>query len=189
MQNSIDKLLILTKNREYNTIKSVLQSFEEMKKGKLFEVYLVELYKGNGYIAERKGGKDDKGGDVLIYHPSNASQVFMIIQAKNQKRPLSFSDTRSELQKFEEDGRDKYNCNRYTLISVNDYVSDCNKFKKTNMRLKSWEYVISLINTYKESNKSKNPKIELFAHNDIAYVEIKEIWSYLTKIKTLNPIH
>ena len=47
MQNTIDALIQYTKNKQYESIKTLLDSYEENQKARALELYLVELYKGN----------------------------------------------------------------------------------------------------------------------------------------------
>ncbi|SMQ86975.1 Superfamily II DNA or RNA helicase [Bacillus sp. OV166] len=168
-------LIKLTKEKKCDEIKHYLENIDKNKKGAIFEEYLKELYIGNGWIAVRKGGKNDAGADILLYHPKTPLEVSMVIQGKNQIRPLSFDDTRTELRKFEEEASLKYDCKQYALISINGFVSEAEKLNPFNMRLDNWEKVKELINGYDPINK-KEPEIDLYNHNQLAYQNMKKMW-------------
>ena len=172
MENTLILLKNATLNKDYNYIKSILENFDSNRKGTLFEKYLCFLYNGNGYVAKHVGGKGDGGTDILLYHPSNLDIPMFIAQSKNHLRPLSFDDARLELIKFETESKDMYNCNNYILISINDFVSDCEKLKRTNMKFESWEYICDLINRFDDSNNQQFLRIDLFAHNANSYNEL-----------------
>ena len=111
--NYQEKLLGLTGERASSAIKTYLENLPDTKKGRVFEWYLAELFKGNGWLVKVQGGRYDKGADILLYHPKTPSDVSLIVQAKNWATPLSFDDTKIELIKFEEKGSPKYKCNQF----------------------------------------------------------------------------
>ena len=158
-------------------IKSDLESAPEAIKGKLFEKYIAYLYEGVGYAVTHNGKKGDNGADVLLYHPDEPNRVSIIVQTKNQKKPLTRKETKAELIQFEESGCKIYNCYQYILISINGFVKDCESLKDYNMKMVSWDYVAGLISDFKEdvlTAKKRAPRLELNAHNQVAYDEILE---------------
>jgi len=56
------KLLQLTKEKDCNSIKVSLESLDYQVKGEVFEWYLAELYRGNGWLTNVRGGRQDLGG-------------------------------------------------------------------------------------------------------------------------------
>ncbi|MBF8981938.1 Helicase associated domain protein [Lutibacter sp. B2] len=180
-----EKLIDLTMSRSFLEIKSFLENLPINEKGVVFEQYLKELYNGNGWIASRVGGKNDMGADILLYHPENPSKVMFIVQAKNQRNPLSFDNTRIELIKFREEASLKYNCNQYKLVSINGFVNEANKLRKFNILLEDWTHINTLIENYDPNNK-KGPDIELYAHNKSSYDDILEEWKRTKKVAVVQ---
>jgi hypothetical protein len=88
------KLLQLTKEKDCNTVKLLLESLDYQVKGDTFEWYLAELYRGNGWLTNIQGGKQDLGADILLYHPKTSAKAAMVIQAKNHFKPLTFDQTK-----------------------------------------------------------------------------------------------
>jgi superfamily II DNA or RNA helicase len=183
--SELTKLIALTYKKNYNEIKHILESLPSTQKGTIFEKFIEELYKGNGWIATRTGGKKDLGADILLSHPKTPDSILMIIQTKNHNQPLSYDDTRNELRKFEEEASEKYNCNQYGLISINGYVEAAKKYEQFNISLDGWEHVIELIHGYDPKNKVE-PDIKLFAHNKIAYENVKEIWRTSNRVAVVQ---
>ena len=178
----ITTLIKLTIAKEKAKIKELLDQIPtSTEKGIVFEEYIKALYVGKGWIAVRKGSKRDCGADVLLFHPKSPQKVAMIIQAKNHLRALSFDDTKTELNKFEDKGRKKYNCNNFMIISLNGFVKDAKEFERYNMKLENWDEVASLIDSY-DVNGKKEPQIELYAHNKIAYERSKELFKQTNKV-------
>ncbi|MBK9328532.1 MAG: restriction endonuclease [Sphingobacteriales bacterium] len=79
--------LIDTNNRI--GLKSYLDELPETEKGKAFELFIAELYRGNGWLTEVKGNRNDKGADIVVRHPSEPTKAKFIIQAKNHKTKLT----------------------------------------------------------------------------------------------------
>ncbi len=171
----LNTLIELTEQNNPTAIKSLLESLPQQEKGKVFEQYLAKLYEGNGWQCRTMGGRSDKGADLLLYHPKEPERVSLIIQAKNHNKPLSYDDTRIELIKFLEQGASKYNCQQFRIISINAYVEQAKKLREFNLLLDSWDYVKKLIKNYNPHIK-QDPFIELYAHNQITYEKIKELW-------------
>lgn len=187
---TIQEILIslnkLTVEKDYDNIKDLLKlnGFSTKIKGDVFELYIKELYEGNGWICKINGGKNDKGADLLLSHPKNPSQIEHIIQVKNHTKPLNFKDTRSELVQFEKVSSKEYNCSDYKLISLNGYVEDAkdkekmDELQRFNISLLDFNYIRSLINTYKPISERKciKPTLNLYAHNELSYKKILEKW-------------
>ncbi|MCU7667753.1 Helicase associated domain protein [Bacillus thuringiensis] len=178
-------LVELTKKKAYDEIKNSLQDKDKTFKGTVFELYIEELYKGNGWRTFRKGGKGDLGADILLYHPKRPHEVSLIVQTKNHKKPLSFDETRIELIKFEENAQEAYNCNNYILISINGFVKDALGLEEFNMKMESWKYITHLIDNY-NPDATEEPEIELFAHNKLTYKNIIDIWKTSKKVAAVQ---
>lgn len=177
----LSQLLDLTKENDIIAIKAILEGFDIRYKGTIFEQYLVELFKGNGWLAVNNGGKNDAGADILLYHPKLPEKIFLIVQAKNYNRPLTFDDTKVELIKFEKKSKYLYKCNNYLLISINGFVKASKELEEFNMKLENWSYVRELINNYGKI-PLEEPNIELYAHNKIAYKNSQKLLKYKRKI-------
>ena len=168
--SKIEKLLDLTLDRKTDAIKKLLESESRETKGSLFENYLAELYKGNGWLAVVQGGRCDAGADILLYHPDTPSNVALIIQAKNHKQKLTFDDTKIELIKFEEQASEIYQCKEYSLFSISGYVQNAQKLAEFNMSLHGWDKIVLLIHNF--NTERIKPTIELHAHNLSTYKKI-----------------
>jgi superfamily II DNA or RNA helicase len=178
----IATLTELTVAKEKSKIKELLEQIPNAtEKGIVFEEYIRTLYSGNGWIAVRKGLNYDCGADVILFHPKSPEKIAIIIQAKNHLRALNFDDTKIELIKFEDKGRNTYNCNSYMIMSLNGFVKDAKELERFNMKLESWEHLLSLIDTYDINGKSE-PQIELYAHNKIAYEKANYLFKKTNKV-------
>jgi hypothetical protein len=169
------ELLKLTHLKDTEGVKVFLESLHQSVKGNAFEWYLSELYKGNGWLIEIRGGRADAGADILLYHPKTPSIASLIVQAKNHARPLTFDETKIELIKFEQQATPKYNCQQFNLVAINGFVREAEKLNEFNMLLSDWEYVVHLIERYDPENVTE-PEIELYAHNKITYEQCKKLW-------------
>lgn len=157
------------------TLKKELQGLPTEEKGLAFERALAELYRGNGWIVSVQGGRGDEGADILLSHPKTPHTVSLIVQAKNQSRPLTLDQTRIELVKFEQQAAERYKCQQFRLVAVNGFVAEAKKLIAFNLLLDSWDHVETLLATY-SPDKITQPDIELFAHNRMTYVEVRNLW-------------
>ncbi|XGZ09555.1 Helicase associated domain protein [Peribacillus sp. RS7] len=184
-KNIMDVLIELTKKNEVHQIKDMLENLDVKIKGNVFELYIEELFKGNGWLTARVGGKSDFGADILLYHPKNPTEVSLVVQTKNHRKPLSFDDSRIELIKFEEKAQIAYQCNNYNLISINGFVKDALELEEFNMKMEDWDYVVKLIENYSVGS-NRSPEIELYAHNKITYNKIIETWNLSKKVAAVQ---
>jgi superfamily II DNA or RNA helicase len=185
LQTNIKKLLTLTEAYELSNIRTILDSAPTDQKGDLFEEYLAELYKGNGWLAQVTGEKGDAGADLLLRHPETPEKVSIVIQAKNHKIPLTFDNTKIELIKFEEQAKKKYKCDSYSIVCINGYVKEALKLNQFNMSLLDWRYITELIKNYDKSNTTK-PRLELIAHNLNTYNKTKELFKTKQRVSTIQ---
>ncbi|MDA7624104.1 Helicase associated domain protein [Akkermansiaceae bacterium] len=167
MEQHLLDLKSLLLSKDSNGIKDYLEGLKATEKGLAFEQFLEELYKGNGYAAESKGGRGDLGADILLYDPKKEG-VYCIIQAKNHSSPLSRDDTAIELNKFETLASKKYGCKEFEIISINGFVASALKMKRWRLNLRDWSYVEKLIENYDPNNPSK-PNIQLHSHNQTTF--------------------
>jgi superfamily II DNA or RNA helicase len=182
---SIKQLLSLTIHNKYIKIKELLESSSPELKGNLFEEYLAVLYKGNGWLAQVTGERGDAGADILLRHPETPNKVSIIIQAKNHKSPITVDNTTVELIKFENQASKKYNCDSYSIVSINGYVKEALKLSQFNMSLLDWTYVTDLIKNFDANNTSK-PRLELVAHNLSTYNTTKELFKTQQRVSTIQ---
>jgi len=186
MKKSLKYLMELTINKQYDEIKNYLSQLgSNLEKGIVFEEYIRELFEGNGWIAVRKGGRNDLGVDVLLSHPKTPNDVSFIVQAKNHTNPLNYDDTRIEIIKFEEKGSIKHKCNHFMIISLNGFVKSASNLKEY-ANLEGFDYIRKLIDGYDPNNK-RNPEIELLPHNKIAYLNVKRILKSSNKASVMQP--
>ncbi len=170
-------LIIATQQKAFDEIYNILNSAALVEKGELLECYLEYLYKGNGWLVKRNAGRNDKGADLLLYHPESPDKPTFIIQAKNHKSPLTFDDTKIELIKFEDQASLKYNCHNYELISLNGYVENARGLNVRaladfNMALFDFEKIKTLVSNYQEGNVT--PSLELAAHNLQTSIKVRQ---------------
>jgi superfamily II DNA or RNA helicase len=185
MTEHLEYIQQLIKIDDRQKIQSYLDNLSETIKGKVFEHFIADLYKGNGWLAEIKGSRNDKGADILIRHPSEPTKVKFIIQAKNHKSKITKKDTLSELNQFKEEASKSYNCNQYRLVSLNGYVQDAYLFEKYNLRLESWEHLDRLIDNYNK-NKQEAPEIGLHSHNKVTYQNIIDLWKTSKRVAVIQ---
>lgn len=175
IQNHLSDLKLFVESKDTINSKSYLDNLPEALKGKVFEEFVALLYRGNGWIAEPVGGRNDKGADILIRHPQDPTSVKFIIQTKNHKTPLNKKDTLSELNQFIDEGSKKYKCNQYRIIAINEFVEDTKPLQKYNLRLDGWFHITELFKGYNKT-KNKEPDIGLHPHNKIAYDNLENLW-------------
>ena len=172
-------------NNDRLGLKNHLDNLSETIKGKVFELFIAKLYNGNGWLAEVKGTRNDKGADILIRHPSEPTKVKFIIQAKNHKKKLNKKDTLSELNQFKEEARKIYNCSQYRLIALNGFVEDAYHFEKYNLRLEGWEHLEKLLCNYNKE-RQEAPEIGLHSQNKITYNKIQELWNVSKRVSVIQ---
>lgn len=186
-EDILRELIKLTIDKKYDEIKNLLEfkEYTNKFKGDLFELYIKEIYEGNGWICKRVGGKGDRGADLLLSHPNEPHKILHIVQVKNHSKPLTFKDTRSELIQFEEVASKEYNCYDYKLISINGFSNSTNdienleRLKKFNISLYTFEDLKLLIDKYNTDRTNVKPMLSLYAHNENAYKRIlKDLESY-----------
>ncbi len=163
-----EKLLKLALNNQSEKIYHILNNLKGSSryKGDVFEHFLASLYNGIGWKAVIHGGKDDKGIDILLYHPSRPSEVHTIIQAKNMKTRLLKKDLRHEYANFFGDdflsskgASEKYHCKRFIIISLNGYTGNRQEFthpKTHQVSHYSWAEVKKLIQEYSQIHQIRN---------------------------------
>ena len=181
-----EELVKLTHQKNIEDVRLFLEYLPSKDKGKAFEWYLAELYKGNGWLIQMRGGSADSGADILLYHPKTPSIVSLIVQTKNHIRPLTFDQTKIELMKFEEQAAPRFNCQQFCIVSINGFVGDAERLSQFNMLLYNWEYVSHLIRKYDPENIAE-PEIELYAHNKKTYEKCKEIWQESNYVSVVQP--
>ena len=175
MENLPDYIDYYLRTNNRLGIKIYLDNLPDNKKGKEFEKFISELYRGNGWLTEIKGSRNDKGADILIRHPNEPSKVKFIIQAKNHKTRLNKKDTQSELNQFISEASKAYQCNQYRLISINGFVEDAYHYEKYNLRLECWQHIECLLDNYNKE-RHESPEIGLHSHNKTTYEKTLEIW-------------
>lgn len=171
----LELLKKMTIEKKYDDIYNYLNTLEQTLKGPIFSKYLGMLYIGNGINAKVVDKPHDKGCDVLLYK-HQSTKAFMIVQAKNKKIALPEKEIKTEINQFETEAKEEYNCNHYILVSLNGFVRDGKDFKGlSNVRLENWDYVAKLISNYSEDGKPDVPHIELYEHNNDAFEEACEL--------------
>ncbi len=183
----INELKNFVNQKNVISCKIYLDSLDIAIKGKVFEHFLAELYRGNGFYVQINGGKGDKGADLLIRSSENSQDVIFIIQAKNHKIPLTKKDTFSEIQQFREGVKNKiFNCKKYRLISLNGFVVDAYDYQhKGWCALYNFDHIKELINEY-DFNERKKPSVNLLDHNKNTYEEILRLKQYKNEVSIIQ---
>jgi len=162
-----EKLLKLAANNRIEKIYSILNNIKGSStyKGDVFEYFLAGLYEGTGWKTQIKGGKNDKGVDILLYHPRHRSKIHAIIQAKNVKKPLPKKEILNEYSHFfgtdfssSQGTAHQYNCCQLIIISLNGYTGgakNCSNPKKATHKVYhyDWSDVSKLIQRYAGKHK------------------------------------
>jgi superfamily II DNA or RNA helicase len=186
MLNEIqNELLRLLEASDNSAILELLKNLPEVIKGKVFEAFLSELLRGNGYLTEIKGGRGDGGADILVYHSDNTAKPISIIQAKNQSRPLSYADTLLELTKFEKKARTLYRCSQFQIVSLSGFVKDAYNLKEFNLTLLSWEQIVDKIRSYDSTGKCF-PGVDLTAYNQCTYDELTKLFKSHNRVAAVQ---
>lgn len=185
MTEHLEHIKSLIDNNARSDIKTYLDNLSETIKGKVFEYFIADLYKGNGWLTEINGSKNDKGADILVRHPSEPTKVKFIIQAKNHKGKITKKDTLSELNQFKEEASKVYNCKQYRLISLNGFVEDAYHFEKYNLRLENWEHLDRLLDNYNK-REQEAPEIGLHSHNKTTYQNITNLWKTTKRVAVIQ---
>lgn len=187
IKEHLEKLINLLGKKDDLACKKHLDEIDINIKGKVFEYFLAELYKGNGFHVQIQGGKNDKGADLLIRHSENAEEIAFIIQAKNHKIPLTKKDTLSEIQQFRE-GVEKgiFNCKRYRLINLNGFVADSYEYQQKGwIALYDFNHIKELIKEY-DSNERLRPSVDLRVHNKNTYEEILRLKKFKNRLSIIQ---
>lgn len=186
IEQVLDELISLTIQRNIIAIKAALDELPADQKGVIFEWYMTRLYQGNGWLAERRGGKGDSGADILLAHPKTPESISWIVQCKNQRRSLSYDESKIELVKFEEKARSIYKCDQFRVVAINGFVKEAAKLGDFNLDLEDWSYVVALIEGYDPQNKTE-PAFDLFPHNQRAFERVEQLWSESNRVAVVQP--
>ncbi|MDD3626878.1 MAG: integrase repeat-containing protein, partial [bacterium] len=158
-------------------IKSSISAF----KGELFELFLEELFRGNGYLVDRLGeGGHDEGCDLLVKFPEKGTPVRFVLQAKNWAKAINEFDVRKEYEKFKEFYKDKYKLNstHFCFVSWSFVKSDKQKLRNK-FNIKVWDendIAVKLIRNYEPRNP-KHPNILLEPYQERAFENILQFWN------------
>lgn len=174
LESTIKLLIELVKDKKYEKIRDILNNhLPKTEKGTLFELFLTELFKGNGANAKWVGKTNDKGGDIVLLDKSGEF-VIKVIQAKNQRKPLSEDELAFEIMKFSRKGVEEYGCKFYSIYSVNGYTKAIEGYEEVNAEVNNWENIKTLIDGYQESNGAFD--IVLLPHNEHTFQNIMRTW-------------
>jgi hypothetical protein len=162
MNNSLKKLIQLTKSKKIQDIKFLLEREKRALKGILFEKYLVYLYRGNGFFPYRLGGSGDRGVDILLFKDNISKEVSLSIQAKNHIKPLDRSSVLYEYRKFVEKSPAFSSCSKYLIISISGFSNSSSELSLQNFELLGWNYIKSLISTFDLENQKAEIHVSPF---------------------------
>lgn len=179
-------LIPFIEKKDSLSARQYLENLDEKLKGRVFEHFLATLYTGNGFIAQVKGGKGDKGADIIIRKSKHVEDIAFIIQAKNHKVPLTRKDTQAEIGQFRKESAKEYNCKRYRLITINGFVKDAFDFQEKGwVDLYNWDHIDFLIQEYGKKEKIK-PTADLRSHNKQAYDEILRLKTFQNQLSIVQ---
>jgi len=154
------------------------QSFNKFK-GDIFELLLTELFRGNGYLADRIGeGGNDGGCDVLVKHPIDNSIMF-VIQAKNWNEAISGPDIGKEWFKFRENFKKQYELNDSHFCFVAwKYVKGTKNKLKAEFGINVWDEQDIIDNLFRNYSPQypKYPSIQLKSYQESAFNNIIRFW-------------
>jgi superfamily II DNA or RNA helicase len=165
----LNELIELTRLTQYDEIKKRLGENNQT----VMNLYLAELYKGNGWCAKIKGGSGQ--GYVLISQPNKPDKVSLIVRAKTQRAPLTFDQARFELENFEEIAAQKYKCTQFKLIAIGGFEPSTQTLSEWNLGLSGWDYICDMASRYDQTHNI-NPFFELYPHNQRAYIQVQRLW-------------
>lgn len=120
-----------------------------------FALHLPDIYRRHGFIVAEKEG-------CLLISFKEAEKVNIITRYEEATNPLTFDQVKIFYEQLYKLGK-KYNCHQYRLICPSGFEPNTDFFDNVNLALSSKNYLKSL--------QSIN-HIELYAHNDIAYVNL-----------------
>jgi superfamily II DNA or RNA helicase len=172
---NLNKIIKLIKTNDEKVIYKKLNSLPIKSKGLSFELFLVELFKGNGWHVIHSGKRNDFGADLLVYKNFTQSSPSFIVQAKNISRAMTFDQTKIELIKFEDLASIKYKCRNYLIYSLNGYSQSSKKLEKFNVSLNDSSDIFKLVESYSQDNYGKKSSVLLAPHNKVTYEKIKKI--------------
>lgn len=169
------KIKTLLNKKNTHEIFHFLRNAKESERGVLFEYFLLELFKGNGWHVKQNGKKNDFGADLLLFKSALEQTPSFIVQAKNLSRALTYDQTKIELIKFEEKSSKKFKCNNFLVFTLNGFTKSALKLESLGVSLNDHKDIAKLIKTYSVENYLKKPSILLAPHNKKTYRKIKQL--------------
>ncbi|MBA3665010.1 MAG: Helicase associated domain protein [Bacteroidetes bacterium] len=143
---------------------------------------LSKLFKGNGWIVSliKEGRKVYLG----LAYPKMPHVISLLVVVNKAPFPLTFSEVRDELKELERIG-EKNKCNQFCLYSLSGYEGKAYKLTRFNLLLYGTDKITKLIKRY-SPNKQKEPQIQLFAHNKLAYKSVQERFKTGNKVAVVQ---
>ena len=177
-----------TKSKNLNIIKDPIELYKEFGKDKstnifkglLFELFLEELFSGNGYIVDPIGERGGDGGcDLIVKYPEDNSIRF-IVQAKNWKKAIDKYDIIKEYSKFQNNYKQQNNLkNGHFCFIAWNYVKSIKHDLNTKLKINVWDefdIINNLIETYDEHSPKKQ-SIFLESYQKEAFGKIINYWT------------
>ena len=172
---------------DYNILKDPIDLYKKygnckstnLFKGNIFELFLEELFLGNGYVVKPIGeGGNDGGCDLLVRYPEDYSVRF-VVQAKNWKIPIDRYTVKTEFSKFQDNYKKLYNLkNSHFCFIAWKYVRGVKNDLNNRVKINVWDerdIIDKLIKTY-DKNHIQKPRIFLYKYQEETYKKIGKYW-------------
>ncbi|WCK57351.1 Helicase associated domain protein (plasmid) [Aneurinibacillus sp. Ricciae_BoGa-3] len=161
-----DRLIENTKDKRYEDIREALLHSVTTDRDAIYMDYLLELFKGNGYIVRKTSN------NYLYLHTGTEDEnIFLVVKGKVEEHPLTYVEVLEELREFE----DKYPHRKFSLFSINGFEKKAYELEEFNLRLNDWKDMMDIINGYCISAE-RTPLIDFMPHNVTTYRNLKAIW-------------
>jgi len=149
-------------------------------KGNILEIFLEELFIGNGYIVNRIGerGKDGRC-DLMVKYP-NDNSVRFIVQAKNWNIAINKYDIIKEFSKFQDNYKKRYNLNNNHFCFIAwKYVKEIKQILSSKLNIRVWDEsdIINKLFLNYNPKKTKKPQIFLESYQKSAFNKIIHYWN------------
>ena len=144
--------------------------------------YLVELFRGNGWIVSLTEGA---GKALLLSEPGQPHLVLLVVKLVTQQYPLTYAQAREALSDFEERLAPACKCTQFAIVTLHGIHPKAERLEQFNLLLQDWTYVEELVANYR-TKKIKEPRIQLFAHNKQTYKKVGKLMQHTTSVAVVQ---
>lgn len=150
--------------------------------GDEFFNFLLNLYKGNGWIVSEINRGFDKY--LGLSHRKSPGNLILLIKPVQSLTALSFSEVKHELTKLEKLGKE-CKCSQYSIICPKGFDEEAEKLTRFNLLLEDSAAIKKLSKSFNLS-KVKVPYIQLFSHNKQTYKTIVDKFKSVKKVAVIQ---